>query len=147
MRFCKVCQNLYYIKLTGENEDDLIYYCRNCGDEDTDLMSSLENVCVSKSEKNDTDNDNSYKHIINKYTKLDPTLPRIYNIKCPNVDCITNIQDKKNDEQDKEEGKDESKQEKVDTEILYLRYDDTNMKFIYLCTHCDTVWKSSSDKR
>ena len=44
MHFCKVCQNLYYIKLTGENEDDLIYYCRNCGDEDTDLMSSLENT-------------------------------------------------------------------------------------------------------
>ena len=26
----------------------------------------------------------NYKDVINKYTKLDPTLPRITNIDCPN---------------------------------------------------------------
>ena len=31
-------------------------------------------------------------------------------------------------------------------EILYLRYDDANMKFVYICTKCDTVWKSADDK-
>ena len=28
-------------------------------------------------------------------------------------------------------------------EVIYLRYDDTNMKYIYLCTHCDQVWKTA----
>ena len=142
MHFCKVCDNLYYIKLKGEGEDELVYYCRKCGNEDDDLITSLENICVSKSEKKNTDNDNSYKHIINKYTKLDPTLPRIHNIKCPNVDCITNIEKKGEDDEDGESKKTEINKES--TEILYLRYDDTNMKFVYICSHCDTVWKSAN---
>ena len=25
-------------------------------------------------------------------------------------------------------------------EIIYLRYDDTNMKYIYLCCNCDNSW-------
>ena len=29
-------------------------------------------------------------------------------------------------------------------EIIYLRYDDINMKYIYLCVHCDTVWKTDN---
>jgi len=153
MHFCTKCQNLYYIKITEENEDKLIYYCRKCGHESNNLNESLENVCVSKSEKDSTENDNSYKHIINKYTKLDPTLPRIYNIKCPNADCISNISESINDDEEgkvkDDEGKDGKSQKgkgKVEHEILYLRYDDTNMKFVYICSNCDTIWKSSSNK-
>ena len=44
-----------------------------------------------------------FSHIINKYTKLDPTLPRINNVLCPNADCATN--------------KDDSPRE-----IIYIRY-------------------------
>ena len=29
-------------------------------------------------------------------------------------------------------------------EILYIRYDDANMKFVYLCAICDTVWNTHS---
>ena len=29
-------------------------------------------------------------------------------------------------------------------EIIYLRYDDINMKYIYLCVHCNTVWKTDN---
>ena len=38
MHFCTVCQNMYYIRLTGENKDQLIYYCRKCGNEDNELI-------------------------------------------------------------------------------------------------------------
>ena len=31
MKFCKNCNNMYYIKLEGENCDKILYYCRNCG--------------------------------------------------------------------------------------------------------------------
>ena len=131
MHFCTVCQNMYYIRLTGENKDQLIYYCRKCGNEDNELIASLENVCVSQTQLKASVS--SYEHIINKYTKLDPTLPRINNIECPNTACTSNEETKTSDNQKK-------------ADILYLRYDDTNMKFVYLCTECDTVWKSADDK-
>ena len=53
---------------------------------------------------------------INEYTKLDPTLPRVSNIKCPNDNC------------------------EDETEVIYVRYDDINMKFVYICSECDTIW-------
>jgi DNA-directed RNA polymerase subunit M/transcription elongation factor TFIIS len=134
MHFCTVCQNMYYIRLTGENKDQLIYYCRKCGNEDDELISSLENVCVSQTQLKASVS--SYEHIINKYTKLDPTLPHINNIKCPNTACASN--------ESADETKDGDDQKEAD--ILYLRYDDTNMKFVYLCTECNTVWKSADDK-
>lgn len=134
MHFCTVCQNMYYIRLTGENKDQLIYYCRKCGHEDDELIASLENVCVSQTQLKASVS--SYEHIINKYTKLDPTLPHINNIKCPNTACASN--------ESTDETKDGDDQKEAD--ILYLRYDDTNMKFVYLCTECNTVWKSADDK-
>ena len=90
----------------------------------------MENVCVSQTQLKASVS--SYEHIINKYTKLDPTLPHINNIKCPNSACTSNEETKSDDTKK--------------PDILYLRYDDTNMKFVYLCTECNTVWKSADDK-
>lgn len=116
---------MYYIRLTGENNDMLTYYCRNCGNENVSL-SGKESLCVSKSLIKGKSS--SYKHFINEYTKLDPTLPRINKLNCPNKDCVSN---KKN----------EGDGNKVKNEIIYLRYNDTDMKYIYLCCNCDNVWK------
>ena len=63
-----------------------------------------------------------YYHMINQYTKLDPTLPRIYNIQCPNSECGSNKENEKR-------------------EVVYMRYDDDNLKYVYICVVCDTVWK------
>jgi len=109
---------MYYVRINADNSNKLVYYCRNCGNEDSNI--AVENVCISKIQKSTQ----SFNHIINKYTKLDPTLPRINNILCPNPDCVTNT-------------------EKKEPEIIYIRYDDTNMKYVYLCSDCDTVWKIS----
>lgn len=117
MHFCTKCDNMYYIKLAEENGNKLIYYCRNCGNEDSLITS--ENICVNKTQIQHKEQ--SYAHIINNYTKLDPTLPRTKSIKCPNKSCTAT--------------------EQGGQEVIYLRYDDTNMKYIYLCTICNTVWK------
>ena len=29
MKFCSQCDNMYYIKTTSKDSNDLIYYCRN----------------------------------------------------------------------------------------------------------------------
>ena len=129
MHFCSQCGNMYYLKLMSEDQDKLIYYCRNCGNEDKSLTNNLNNLYVSKSE---TATNMNYKNIINKYTKLDPTLPRIHNIDCPNPNCDCNNHEGKKGE------------DKVEKEILYIRYDDTNMKFVYLCAVCDKVWTTET---
>ena len=82
-----------------------------------------------------------YKNVINEYTHLDPTLPRVkFNMDCPNPECDSN---KKADSESKDPNDNQTKKCK---EIIYLRYDDKNMKFIYLCAHCDTTWLSSDNK-
>lgn len=116
MHFCSDCKNMYYIRISSEDPNKLIYYCRNCGNEDTTI--TVDNVNVSKiSLKQKT---NTF-YNINKYTKLDPTLPRIKEILCPNTECLTNTSNEPR-------------------EIIYMRYDDTNMKYVYLCSSCDKVW-------
>ena len=120
MHFCSKCSNMYYIRINNDDTNKLVYYCRNCGNEDKLL--AIENVCVTKLQIKKTEQ--SFSHIINKYTKLDPTLPRINTVLCPNPDCSTN-------------------KDNTEREIIYIRYDDVNMKYVYLCSTCDTVWKTN----
>ena len=121
MHFCSICQNMYYIRLTEDESNSLVYYCRNCGNEDTTLITN--NISVSKVTVQS--NNDEFNHIINKYTKLDPTLTRNNQIKCPNVECSTNTKE-------------------VERENIYLRYDEINIKYLYLCCICDTSWKISN---
>lgn len=135
MHFCPKCGNMYYLKLLNEDKDKLSYYCRNCGNEDISLISNLNNLYVSKT---DVKKKMNYKNVINKYTKLDPTLPRIHNIECPNTECDSNSHKHNNNEGD------DGEQKSKDKEILYIRYDDKNMKFVYLCAVCDTIWNTET---
>lgn len=123
MHFCVNCDNMYYIRISAEDTNKLVYYCRNCGHEDSNL--TVDNVTVSKVQLKKSEQ--QFNHIINKYTKLDPTLPRINRVLCPNPDCATNTADS-------------------EREIIFIRYDDTNMKYVYLCSTCDTVWKTEENK-
>ena len=122
MHFCSKCSNMYYIRINSDDPNSLVYYCRQCGNEDKII--AVGNVCVSKTQIKKSDK--SFNYIINKYTKLDPTLPRINNILCPNPDCNTNTKDEPR-------------------EIIYIRYDDVNMKYIYVCSTCDTVWNTNNN--
>ncbi len=121
MHFCSQCQNMYYISIDPNESNKLVYYCRNCGNKDSDL--SIENVTVSKVQLKKSQQE--FSHIINKYTKLDPTLPRVTKILCPNADCDTN-----------------NNKDDTPREIIYIRYDNQNMKYVYLCSTCETVWKA-----
>ena len=53
MHFCSQCHNMYYLKVTAEDANSLVYYCRNCGH--TDNAPTTETICVSTTElkKND----------------------------------------------------------------------------------------------
>ena len=121
MKFCTNCDNMLYIGINENDSNKLIYYCRSCGNKEDTITN--DGLCVLKTKlKNNT---STFSHIINQYTKLDPTLPRIYSIKCPNNKCSTNHEDAKDP-----------------AEIIYMRYDDDNLKYSYICSTCDTIWKT-----
>tara|TARA_B110001450_G_C17667896_1_gene500485 strand:- start:3435 stop:3782 length:348 start_codon:yes stop_codon:yes gene_type:complete len=114
---------MYYIKLENENCDKIIHYCRNCGNSDDNLVDV--NKCILK--ENINKQENKFNINVNKYTKLDNTLPRINYIKCPNESCVSNGHDFDIDIR----------------EIIYIRYDNISMRYLYLCSHCDYVWKTN----
>jgi DNA-directed RNA polymerase subunit M/transcription elongation factor TFIIS len=125
MHFCSECHNMYYLKISSEDANSLIYYCRNCGNENDTL--TADNICVSNVELKRSEQ--KYTHIINEFTKYDNTLPRTNTIKCPNPNCISN----KSGNEDKRE-------------VIYIRYDDLAMKYIYACAQCDKMWKTNESK-
>lgn len=134
MHFCSVCSNMYYISITPENE--LQYYCRNCGNIDNTIAS--DNICVSKVNVKHTMTPQSFSQVVNKYTKYDPTLPRIHTIRCPNEECPSN----QKSASASSGGGSGAEEKKSKNEIIYVRYDDTNLKFVYLCAKCDKVWNT-----
>ena len=117
MQFCINCDNMLYCKLFDDS--NLMYYCKQCGFEHTNLKP--ENMCISKIDLRKKEI--NYKQFINKYTKLDPTLPRI-EVKCPNANCISNTSD-------------------VKADTITIKYDKENIKYIYMCSHCDEIWNSN----
>jgi DNA-directed RNA polymerase subunit M/transcription elongation factor TFIIS len=124
MKFCIKCDNMYYTAINNSDQNKLSYYCRNCGYVEDDIGSEgicVLNTTIRKSKQH-------FHHIINEYTKLDPTLPRIYNIPCSNPECSTN-----------------DKSKNVEREIIYMRYDDNNMKYVYICTICDAQWVTNEN--
>ena len=136
MHFCTECNNMYYLKIMEENMNSLIYYCRNCGHENDTL--TAENVCVSDTQIKRTED--QYVHIVNEYTKYDPTLPRINTIQCPNGKCASNSHEGQGQGQGQAQG--QAQAQGVEREIIYLRYDDANMKYLYVCAVCNTNWKN-----
>lgn len=133
MHFCDKCGNMFYLKISEEVDSQLLYYCRKCGNKSNDKVDGESNeLCVSKTHIKKTTQ--SYKNIINSYTKLDPTLPRLTNMKCPNPQCTIKASDNSDGVGGESKGGEESK------EIIYIRYDNDNMKYIYLCTNCDYHW-------
>jgi len=120
MKFCNVCDNLYYLKMIEDESTDnveLYYYCKKCGDqtkqEKSVLLSELTYVKEGQSDVN-----------INSYIKYDPTIPSSAHIKCPNISCETN-----------------NESFKGVSKVTYYRYDDANLKYIYMCSYCDSSWK------
>lgn len=154
MHFCTGCGNMYYIRLTEGNA--IVYYCRNCGNEDSTV--TIDNLVVSHTCLRQTGGKQT--NGVNKYTKLDPTLPRISTIQCPNSECpcnrnhnptqyadratITGTTAEANEASD---ASDASEANQVDAdavprEVIYLRYDDIRLKYIYLCAVCNTIWNT-----
>ena len=146
MKFCTECNNMYYIKINGEDANTLVYYCRFCGHEDDEPTES--GVVVLRTEYKKTEQ--QFSHMVNRYIKHDPTLPRIANVKCPNERCTSNAATSNaatsNAATSNHGTANKASGDKVESNVIYLRYDDDNMKYLYICEECDTTWKTDDNK-
>jgi len=63
---------------------------------------------------------------IDRYTLNDPTLPHDTSgaIKCPNASCPSNLGE-------------------ISRDVIYIKYDTIDLRFLYVCIRCDTQWKTS----
>ena len=132
MKFCDVCDNMLYITLTPEPPPGsdgagpagrLQYSCKSCGNTilgaDTDTKSLVVDT-------NYTDDQTTYQHFLTGYITHDPTLPHVRNIACPNDAC--------------------TRPRAAPADVIYIKYDAENLRYIYPCTHCAHFWKSGADR-
>ena len=118
MKVGSTCQNMYVMSLQPNGE--LIWKCLSCGIEEKQdggwlLMETL--VQERSSE--------GYRILLNEFTRRDPTLPHVKNIKCPKEGCASNGGGAERD-------------------VIYIKYDTVNMKYMYICNVCGDTWRSRS---
>ena len=127
MEFCQQCDNMLYLRTNleadGQSEGGgrggvLQFYCKHCGFER--LKTSSDDSCIYEMDYRKSNY--AIHSVLNEYTYADPTLPRVDNVDCPNADC-------------------ESLSNPDVKEICYIKYDQTQMKYVYLCVCCRTAWK------
>jgi len=117
---------MLYLSLHAQDEKRLMYHCKNCAhevdvrEEESKYGSQGSRTAILG--KNYIDDETKYQQFVNPNIKYDPTLPRLNTIECVNPEC------------NKPHGK--------DNEVIYVKYDHTNLKFMYYCCFCETFWKS-----
>ena len=130
LKFCPVCRNLLFLMNTYDgaaadgkpgsqtNDTTLRWSCRSCGHaEDYVDGGMLYEINLQQKVSE------GYKVLLNEFTRLDPTLPHVSNIKCPNDECGSNTSGAERD-------------------VIYMKYDAVNLKYLYICNVCEQHWKS-----
>lgn len=144
MNFCGDCDNYLILRIkTDENTGKQLmeHFCRNCGYSGN--VNTKENKYIYKNDYNIQKLIIQEKNI--QYLCNDPSLPRVFNIPCPNLECPTNILSLKTsgggtgiDETTEGGAKNISK-----GDVVYYMIDETNMKYVYLCCNCKHTWTNS----
>ena|SRR6056300_732827 len=118
MEFCEVCDNMLYVKTNEEKK--LVKYCKHCQFEKIETNNSA----IRISQTIYSEDDLLYNQNVNKYLRFDPTLRRIRDphITCPNAECSA--------PPDK-------------NQVIYIKYDAKNMKYLYVCETCGETWKQN----
>jgi len=92
--------------------------CRNCGHVEQEEKGSLVSEILVKERTSE-----GYKILLNEFTRQDPTLPHLKTMKCPREDCKSNTSSVEND-------------------VIYIKYDPENLKYLYISNVCREHWKT-----
>ena len=139
MNFCPKCENYLYLeqasqtipKADGKTEQSfyLNRRCRTCGYTEIDTKGGLVNETIVQERASE-----GYKILLNEFTRQDPTLPHVNTLPCPNTTgnpekgipiCPTHSG-------------------KAPRDVIIIKYDAQNMKFLYICNVCGEQWRSRS---
>jgi DNA-directed RNA polymerase subunit M/transcription elongation factor TFIIS len=102
-----------------EKSGELTRFCRNCGHIEKEKKGLvMETVIQGQSSE-------SYKVFLNEFTKEDPRLPHVKNLLCPNGQC-------------------KSRNGQAESDVIYIKYDTVNLKYLYICNVCGEQWRSRS---
>lgn len=117
MKFCPKCENLLYL---DTKTDKLLRICRTCDyqEEDTQGGLAMETIVQERTSE-------GYKILLNEFTRQDPTLPHVTTLPCPRSACPTNVKGQQKD-------------------VIIIKYDAQNLKFLYICNVCGEQWRSRS---
>ena len=117
LNFCDNCNNL--MDIYSDEETKKLYLGCKCCSNKTDFNESNKCIYTNESIIELSDIINS-----NQYLTEDITLPLIRgnpNIKCPNSECETN-------------------KEKKPCNIVYIKYNEEKMNYMYICESCGQKW-------
>ena len=115
IRFCPVCN--YYLYLQVGEDQALSRLCRNCGFHEQDNGGMVMEMMIQERSAE------GYKILLNEFTRKDPRLPHLKNIKCAEPACDSN-------------------HGAAEPDIIYIKYDAINMLYLYICDVCGFMWKS-----
>jgi len=118
MKVCSTCQNMYVMRL--QTDGTLLWKCLSCG-----LEEKQEGGCLLVETRVQERSSEEHHILLNEFTRQDPTLPHVKNIKCPRDDCGSNGGGAQRD-------------------VIYIKSDPVNMKYMYICNVCSYSWRSRS---
>jgi len=159
--FCKICRYYLYLEEVSVVDDEkadqeskkkeLRRVCRNCG-----YQEQMKGGLILEIDLKEKTSE-GYKILMNEFTKDDPTLPHVHNLRCPSRACPSNkgrayptdnpaadaAQAAAAAAPQAPQAPNEDKGE-VESDVIYLKYDAINMKYLYICNVCDTKWRSKA---
>lgn len=121
MRFCEKCSYLFVLNTTEDGSVNQV--CKNCGfTEPLNPTNEKDAMVLETNLRSGSSAGGAASGItVNNYTLMDPTLPHIKTLNCPNDACVSNTNTSLRD-------------------VIYIKTDPTNLKFQYVCTVCRTQW-------
>lgn len=154
--FCKICRYYLYLEEVSVVDDEkgdqeskkkeLRRVCRNCG-----YQEQMKGGLILEIDLKEKTSE-GYKILMNEFTKDDPTLPHVHNLRCPSRACPSNkgraypIDNPAADAAAAAPAPQAPNEDKgeVESDVIYLKYDAINMKYLYICNVCDTKWRSKA---
>ena len=106
--------------IQSNNDGTAMFKCHCCAHEEHDFTDT--NICILKTsfEKKDA----TYHTYMQEHMLSDPMLPRSNIIHCLNKSC--------------------SKDASAPSNVTYIKHDSVNMKYLYVCNHCQFRWTTKN---
>lgn len=113
MEFCPTCENMLFTRLSSEEEEGLTLYCPRCATTQTGSVATgpVSSTLIRQQLQKP-------EYVAGEATAKDPTLPIADGIECPS--CA-------------QAGRERAP-------VVYVRYDATIIKYLYICTACNHRW-------